>query len=179
MARFFHCGLTKQELMKRAFRIKPVASNIPRDLEIPEDLRQKHSRLHFVQPGDLEIGTMDDNPILGDPADMLTPLRTVPLELHAGGDFFMPVISEILAAVPADLLPAVTAFSVDRDRQQPHSSNGHQRALVTYYTGELPQKMKDQYIICDGRAYSPHRQLMEELEKIPVIRPLKLKGPGR
>ncbi|TAL27708.1 MAG: hypothetical protein EPN97_16570 [Alphaproteobacteria bacterium] len=180
MARFFHCGLTQQELMKRAFRIKPVASNLAHDLAIPDDLREKFTELYFTQPTDLELGTLDERSITKDRADMLKPVRTIPLALKAsGGGHFYPYISELLSAVPEDLLYTVTAFSVVPDKKQPLDANGRQRALVTFYEGELPQKIKDQYIIYDGQAYSPDWRLMEKLDRIPVMRPLKIKGSGR
>jgi hypothetical protein len=82
--------------------------------------------------------------------------------------------------VPPDLLYSVTAFSVEKDKVQPLASDGRQRALVTYYTGELPQKIKDEYIIHDGQAYSPHRRLTEALGRIPIMTPIKIKrSPGR
>jgi hypothetical protein len=178
--RFFHCGLTEQELMKRAFRIKPVASNLAHDLAIPDDLREKFSELRFTQPTDLELGTLDERAILDDRADMLKPVRTIPLVLNAsGGGHFFPYISELLAAVPEDLLYTATAFSAVPDKKQPVDASGRQRALVTFYEGELPQKIQNQYIIYDGQAYSPDWRLMEKLDRIPVMKPIKIKGPGR
>jgi hypothetical protein len=178
MARFFHCGLTQQELMKRAFRIKPVASNLPVDLVLPEDLRKQYTEMYFTMPTDLELGTYDERSITKDRANMLTPARTDTIVLHACGDgMFCPVISELLSSVPADLLYTVTAFSVEKDKKQPLEPDGHQRALVTWYTGELPQKIQDQYIIYDGLAYSPDWRLMEKLDRIDVMKPLKLNTP--
>jgi hypothetical protein len=178
-AKFFDCGLTKQELMKRAFRIKPVAPNLPRDLALPDDLRQKFTELHFVMPCDLELGTLDDHPVLEEKASMLKAERTIPLVLHARGNNFMPVISELLAAVPPDLLYTVTAFSAEPDKAQPYEPDGRQRAQVTFYTGELPDKIRNQHILYDGRAYYPGPRTMEELERIPVNKPLQLRLPGR
>lgn len=178
-ARFFDCGLTKQELMKRAFRIKPVAPNLPRDLALPKDLRQQFTELHFIMPTDLELGALDDRPILEDKADMLKAERTVSLTLHArGADGFLPFISELLAAVPQDLLYTVTAFSAEPDKDRPYESDGRQRAQVTFYSGELPEKIRNKHIIYDGRAYYPDRRTLEELERITVSKPLRLKGPG-
>lgn len=179
MARFFHCGLTQQELMKRAFRIKPIASNLPADIELPEDLRKQYTEMYFTMPTDLELGTYDERSITKDRADMLTPARTDTVVLNARGDgMFCPIISELLSAVPNDLLYTVTAFSVEKDKKQPLDRDGHQRALVTWYTGDLPQKIQDQYIISDGQAYSPDWRLMEKLERIPVMKPVRLKSPG-
>jgi hypothetical protein len=178
-AKFFDCGLTKQELMKRAFRIKPVASNLPHDLALPNDLRQQFTELHFIMPTDLELGALDDRPILEGKADMLKAERTVSLTLHArGADGFLPFISELLAAVPQDLLYTVTAFSAEPDKDRPYEPDGRQRAQVTFYTGELPDKVRNQHIIYDGRAYYPGPRMMEELERIPVNKPLQLRRPG-
>ena len=176
MARFFHCQLTQSELMKRAFRIKPVASNLPADLALRQDLREKFTELYFTMPTDLEIGTYDERSITKDKADMLTPVRTETVVLHARGEgMFCPVISELLASAPPDLLLAVTAFSVVQDKKQPLEPDGHQRALVTWYTGELPDKIRNQYIILDGQARSPDWRLMEKLDRIEVMKPLVVK----
>ena len=177
--RFFPCGLSQNELMKRAFRIKPVASNLPHDLALPDDLREKFTELYFTMPCDLELGSLDERSITKDKADMLTPLRTEVVVLHGRGQgSFMPVISELLAAVPADLHFNCTAFSAVPDKKQPLEPDGHQRALVTWYTGELPDKIKNQYIIHDGRAYSPDWRLMEKLDRVEVMKPLRVKTPG-
>jgi hypothetical protein len=166
--------------MKRAFRIKPLVPSLDPDLAIPDDLRKKFSKMLFTSPTDLEIGTVEDGLKMEDcPADMLKPVRTVPVTLHASGaGTLMPIISELLAAVPADLLYTVSAFSVEKDKAQPVDANGRQRALLTLYEGELPKKIKDQYIIHDGRAYSPDWRLMEKLERIPVMKQVKIKGLG-
>ncbi|MEZ0226836.1 MAG: hypothetical protein ACAH83_19930 [Alphaproteobacteria bacterium] len=180
MARFFHCGLTQNELMKRAFRIKPIASNLPADIELPEDLRKEYTEMYFTMPTDLELGTYDERSITKDRADMLTSARTATVVLNARGNgMFCPVISELLSAVPEDLLYTVTAFSVEKDKKQPLDPGGHQRALVTWYTGELPQKIQDQYIIYDGQAYSPDWRLMDKLDRIPVMKPIQIKAPER
>src|SRR5690349_4527749 len=97
--RFFDSGLTQNELMKRAFRIKPVASNLPHDLAIPEDLREKHTELYFTMPTDLELGTLDERSITKDRANMLKPVRTISVSLNAsgGGGHFFAYISELLS----------------------------------------------------------------------------------
>lgn len=178
--KFFDSGLTQNELMKRAFRIKPIASNLAHDLAIPQDLREKFTEMRFMRPTDLELGTYDERDILDDKADLLKPVRTETLILNAHGQgLFMPVLSELLAAVPPDLLYSISAFSVLPDKKQPLEPNGQQRAIVTFYEGELPQKIQNQYIIYDGQAYSPDGRLLEKLDRIPVMKQLKIKGPGR
>ncbi len=180
VARFFNSGLSNEELMKRAFRIKPLVPSIDPDLRIPDDLRKEFSKMLFTSPTDLEIGTVEDGLKMEDcPADMLKPVRTLPVTLHARGEGkLMPIISELLAGVPADLLYTVSAFSIEKDKAQPLDANGRQRALLTFYEGELPKKIKDQYIIHDGKAYSPDWRLLEKLDRIPVLKQIKIKGPG-
>ena len=176
-AKFFDCGLTQRELMKRAFRIKPIASNLPADLALPADLRQQFTEMRFMRPTDLELGTYEERDILDDKADMLKPVRTITVDLHARqGGTFMVVMSEMLAAVPTDLLDSATAFSV---KEVKSAASANQRAEVTFYTGTLPKKIADQYIIYDGAAYSPDWRLMDKLDRIPVMKPLKIKAPGR
>jgi hypothetical protein len=177
--RFFDSGMTQNELMKRAFRIKPIASNLPHDLALPPDLREQFTEMRFMRPTDLELGTYDERDVLEDKADMLKPVRTVTVALNAHGSTFMPIMSELLAAVPPDLLYSVSAFSALPDKKQPNGPDGRQRAIVTFYEGELPQKFQDQYIIYDGQAYSPSGRLMDKLERIEVMKPVKIKGPGR
>ena len=57
--------------MNRAFRIKPIASNLPADHALPEDLRKQFTEMYFTQPTDLELGTLDERSITNVKADML------------------------------------------------------------------------------------------------------------
>lgn len=131
--------LTREELIARALKIKPVIWE---------------NNLQFIKPVDLErvAFTWDPKPVKK--AKGLTELFRQTTYHHCNYyGFFKPSIAEVLAQIPEDKIKGIVAFSTDLvstniDQCVTDDYNYH-IATTVFYGGRLPKEIKKQDIILD------------------------------
>jgi hypothetical protein len=159
--------LSRDELLSRAFRIKPLKAD-------------DDGTLHFIKPCDIETVAFAWDPQRVEQAEGLTPLRAI-TTIHSYGApvFFKPDISEVLAQIPTDLLDRVSAFTTepDYDDQFAHNGNYH-RGVTTLYEGPLPEAVRSAPVIYKKKEVFPPGPPQATTGDIAVMRPIQLKkGP--
>lgn len=153
--------LPKEELLARAFRIKPMHPD-------------EKGRPHFIKPCDLETTAFTWDPDLVEQAKGLTEIDSI-VTYHSYGapSLFKPDISEVLRQIPGELAGKVTAFMTDTDDAQPFApGGGYHRAITRLFTGELPESVKAYPVVYKGKAIYPEK---EPPKPIKVMQPIKLK----
>jgi hypothetical protein len=153
--------LSRDELLARAFRIKPMKAD-------------EKGRPHFIKPCDLETTAFTWDPELMEAAKGLTEIDTI-VTYHSYGapSFFKPDISEVLAQIPKELAGKVTAFMTDTDDAQPFAEGGsYHRGITRLFTGVLPESVKGYPVVYKGKAIYPEK---EPPKPIKVMHPIKLK----
>lgn len=167
-----------QELINRAFRIKPVA-------EFEDGLR-------FIEPLDLydKIYTMETP--MGGPKAQLEKIGEFACRIPAtfwNETALGPRIADVLPQIPAEYLDRASGFYIHYASGE--VDNGCALALCEIYAGELPDEVKQQPVIAWKRRYTepfPEPEPPKEAfnataattlgEDIKRMKPLELKKPA-
>lgn len=159
--------LSKDDLLSRAFRIKPLKPH--------ED-----GMLHFIKPCDIETVAFAWDPERVEKARGLTPLGAI-TTFHSYGapSFFKPGISEVLAQIPPELLDRVSAFTTEPDDENSFTPGGdYHRGVTTLYEGPLPESVRAAPVIYKMKEVFPPEPPQATTQDIAVMKPIQLKkGP--
>lgn len=123
--------LSEELLQDLARRIRPV-------------VRDQSQRLRFIEAVDLRTVSFTWNPNFTDAADHLVDVvRIRTLHTYAYYGFFKPTIAEVLAQIPAEMVPEVSAFetigpfdATDLNREIGALNAGFHVAMTTLYREE-------------------------------------------
>ncbi|TAL35908.1 MAG: hypothetical protein EPN97_06805 [Alphaproteobacteria bacterium] len=159
--------LSKDALLARAFRIKPLKAD-------------DDGTLHFIKPCDIETVAFAWDPERVEKAKGLTPLRAI-TTVHSYGapSFFKPDISEVLAQIPPELLDRVSAFTTEPDYDNQFTQGGsYHRGVTTLYEGPLPEAVRAAPVIYKKKEVFPPEPSQATTQDIAVMKPIQLKkGP--
>lgn len=156
--------LSKDDLLSRAFRIKPLKAD-------------DDGTLHFIKPCDLETVAFSWDPKRVQEAKGLVPLREI-TTLHSYGapSFFKPDISEVLAQIPPEFLDRVSAFTTEPDYDSQFTQGGdYQRGVTTLYEGPLPASVRAAPVIYKKKEVFPPEPPKATTQDITVMKPLQFK----
>jgi hypothetical protein len=156
--------LSSDELLSRAFRIKPLKAD-------------DDGTLHFIKSCDIETTAFAWDPERIQEAKGLTPLREI-TTFHSYGApvFFKPDISEVLAQIPAELLDRVSAFTTEPDYGNQFTDGGsYHRGVTTLYEGPLPESVRSAAVIYKKKEVFPPEPPQTTTQDIKVMKPLQFK----
>jgi hypothetical protein len=159
--------IAKDELIRRAFRIKALSTD-------------EKGKLHFIKPCDLETTAFTWDPVRMEPAEGLKELVTITTYHNYGApSLFKPDIREVLSQIPAEFVERVSAFETDIDEAQQFSEEGsYHRAKTRLFGGPLPASVARYPVVIGGKAlYPPAEDAAEDPKGIKVMRPIRLKPP--
>ncbi len=160
--------LTKDELLSRAFRIKPLKQD-------------DDGALHFIKPCDIENTAFAWSPQLTEPATGLKPLATITTYHDYGAPVcFKPSIDEVLAQIPPEMLGRASAFTTEPDQERMFTPGGsHHVGITVLYEGPLPESVRSQPVIYKRKEVEPPKMPETTTRDVSVMKPIQLKKAPR